>query len=117
MDGHFGNYTKPEEIEPDEATTQRTLGQQESDARNVKPSMPGLETVYDTAPVGLAVLDADCRYVRINARLAGFNGIPAADHLGKTVREILPAIADAAEKIVRQIIETGKPMLDVQVEV
>lgn len=71
-----------------------------------------IETIYETAQVGLCVLNRECRYVRINARLAEMNGLPAADHLGKTVREVAPGIADTAEAIAAQILRTGQPVLD-----
>jgi hypothetical protein len=31
--------------------------------------LPELQLIYDTAPVGLAFLSLDCRYVQINQRL------------------------------------------------
>ncbi len=42
-----------------------------------------IETYYLTAPIGLCVLDTGLRYLRINERLAGWNGKPAADHIGR----------------------------------
>ena len=53
-----------------------------------------LEHLYRTAPLGLALIDRDMRYVRINNRLAAFNGRPAVDHIGRTIREMVPAFAD-----------------------
>ena len=53
-----------------------------------------LEAIYRSAPVGLCVLDRDLRFVRINERLAAMNGLPAEAHIGRTVREIVPDIAD-----------------------
>ena len=49
-----------------------------------------LETVFDMAPVGLGVVDRDFRYRHVNAALAAINGIPAADHIGRTPREVVP---------------------------
>jgi PAS domain-containing protein len=56
-----------------------------------------LEDVYHNAPVGLCLLDRELRFLRINQRLAEINGIPAAEHIGKTVRELMPALADMVE--------------------
>lgn len=70
-----------------------------------------LEAIYDRAPVGLCVLDLDLRYVRINSMLAEMNGSPAAGHLGRTVREMVPGLADTTEAWVREIVETGQPKL------
>ncbi len=49
-----------------------------------------LQAIYDGAPVGLCFLDANLRYVSANTRLAELNGVPLADHLGRTVEEVLP---------------------------
>lgn len=74
-----------------------------------------IETIYQSAPIGLNVLDADLRFVRINERLAEMNGFPVEAHIGRTVRELLPEIADTAEQILRPILETGEPVLNVEI--
>ncbi len=86
----------------------------ESEARYRRQAAE-LELIYRTAPVGLCVFDTDLRYVHINERLAQFNGLPAAAHLGKTVREVVPDIADRAEAILRRVLESGEPVLDIEV--
>ncbi|GAA3244669.1 hypothetical protein GCM10020256_70610 [Streptomyces thermocoprophilus] len=65
------------------------------------------------SPMGLAVLDTDLRYVSVNAALERINGVPAEDHVGRTVREVLPDMdAEALESALRQVLETGLPLLD-----
>jgi PAS domain S-box-containing protein len=70
-----------------------------------------LEDLYHNAPVGLCLLDRDLRFLRINERLAEINGIPAAEHLGKTVREVLPMLADTVEPAFREVMSTGQALL------
>ena len=74
-----------------------------------------IEDIYRSAPVGLCVLDMKLRYVRINERLAEINGIPAADHIGKRVRDVLPELADVVEPQMRRVLEAGEPRLDIEV--
>ena len=74
-----------------------------------------LENLYLNAPVGLCQLDSDLRFLRINERLAEINGIPAAAHVGRRVRDVMPELADAVEPGMRRILETGEPRLDVEV--
>ncbi|MBX9600775.1 MAG: PAS domain S-box protein [Bryobacteraceae bacterium] len=81
--------------------------------QRARKTLAELEAIYDTAPVGLCVLDRDLRYVRINSRLAEMNGIAAEEHLGRTVRDIVPVLADTVEGWVREIFETGEPKLGV----
>ena len=62
-------------------------------------------------PLGLAIHDADFRYVRVNHALAEMNGMPARVHRGRTVREILgDAAADVLEPLLRQVHRTGQPV-------
>jgi PAS domain S-box-containing protein len=69
------------------------------------------DIVGEGAPVGLAFVDTDLRFVRINAALAAINGRPAAEHIGRRIDEVLPEIADAIVPIYRQVLETGEPVL------
>jgi len=76
---------------------------------------PTLQLIYDTAPIGLAFLSPDCRYLHINQRLTDICGISVEDHLGRTVRDCVPALADAVEGIVASIMRTGDPVTGVEV--
>jgi signal transduction histidine kinase len=68
-----------------------------------------LDTLLGPAPVGLAILDPDLRYVWVNGDLAAQNGLPPEQHRGRTLREVLPALAPALEPVVRGVTETGQP--------
>ena len=69
-----------------------------------------LSALYGAAPVGLALVDRDLRFVRINETLAGINGVPVAQTLGRTIGEIVPGVADRIERAYRQVLETGEPV-------
>ena len=73
-----------------------------------------LESLLAAAPVGIAFLDRELRYLRINDALAEVDGMPARDHIGKTIGEVLPATAAAIEPTLRKVIETGVPALSWQ---
>ena len=76
---------------------------------------PTLQLIYDTAPIGLAFLSPDCRYLQINQRLTEICGISVEDHLGRYVRDCVPALADAVEGIVQSIMRTGDPVTGIEV--
>jgi PAS domain S-box-containing protein len=76
---------------------------------------PELELIYDTAPIGLAFLTPDCRYLKINQRLTEICGISVADHIGRSVRDTVPQVADQVEAIVRTILRTGEAIIDIEV--
>ncbi len=82
----------------------------------LRDALAELQAIYDRSPVGMVQLDTSLRYVRINEALAAMNGIPAADHIGKTVAEVVPDIAPKAEPAFRMILESGEPVVDVEIE-
>ncbi|NJK58005.1 MAG: PAS domain-containing protein [Pleurocapsa sp. SU_5_0] len=82
----------------------------------VQQQLAQIEAIYATAPVGLCFLDRERRYIQMNERLAEINGLPVSEHLGRTVREILPELADIQEPIFEQVFQTGQPILDVEVQ-
>jgi PAS domain S-box-containing protein len=50
-----------------------------------------IETVYRTAPIGLALFDpVDFRYLRLNDRQAGFFGLKSEQVVGRTLTEMAP---------------------------
>jgi PAS domain S-box-containing protein len=84
----------------------------EEDARQ---RLAEIEDLYRNAPVGLCVLDRDLRWIRINERLAEFNGIPAADHIGKRLPELLPELAEACAPGIRAVLDTGTPQRNIEI--
>jgi formate hydrogenlyase transcriptional activator len=65
---------------------------------------------FNSSHLGLCILDSELRYVAVNQKLAEIHGVSAADHLGKTVREILGDVADSIEAKSRQILGTETPV-------
>jgi PAS domain S-box-containing protein len=74
-----------------------------------------LQLIYDTAPIGLAFISTDCRYVMINQHLTEICGIPIANHIGRTVRDTVPQVAGQVEQIVQAILRTGEPVTGIEV--
>ncbi|MFJ9156256.1 SpoIIE family protein phosphatase [Streptomyces griseoviridis] len=65
------------------------------------------------SPIGLAVLDTELRYVSVNPALERLNGVPAEDHIGRPLREVLPDVeVDVVEAEARRVLETGRPLVD-----
>ncbi|WP_217140092.1 SpoIIE family protein phosphatase [Streptomyces sp. AC627_RSS907] len=89
------------------------LAADQSTVRRLERDVALSTRVIRQSPIGLAVLDTDLRYVSVNPSLERMNGIPAEEHLGRTVREVVPRMdADAVEAAARRVLETGRPALD-----
>ena len=76
-----------------------------------------LDAFFESAPVGIGFWDRDLRFLRLNEKLAEYNGLPADAHLGKTPAELLPGIEDV-ERLMgrwREMIATGQPIEHVEI--
>jgi PAS domain S-box-containing protein len=74
-----------------------------------------LESLLAASPVGIAFLDRNLRYLRINEALAAWNGRPVADHIGRSLADMLPGAAAAElEPMLQGVLTTGTPLLDVE---
>jgi DNA-binding CsgD family transcriptional regulator len=67
------------------------------------------------APVGFALLDENLRFVRINAALKVIDGHLADEHIGHTLREVIPEQASTLEPLCREVLRNQVPILNVQV--
>jgi PAS domain S-box-containing protein len=74
-----------------------------------------LTHLYETAPVGLCLMDRELRYVRINERLAQINGKPVCEHIGRSLKEVIPELAPRLEPVHRRVLETGEPVLNIDI--
>ncbi|MFF9202717.1 SpoIIE family protein phosphatase [Streptomyces sp. NPDC014986] len=89
------------------------LAVDQSTVRRLEQDVALSARIVAQSPIGLAVLDADLRYVSVNPALERINGVPAEDHLGRTVREVLPLLdADAIEDAAHRVLDTGRPAVD-----
>jgi PAS domain S-box-containing protein len=91
-----------QELQESEERAQRALGK--------------LEALLAASPIGIAFLDRDLRYLRINQALAAINGPTVEAHIGKSVAEVLPRSAPTMEPMLRRILETGEPVLGWEVQ-
>jgi PAS domain S-box-containing protein len=71
-----------------------------------------LDSFFSASSVGMAILDCKLRYQRVNETLAEINGVPPALHLGKTVREVIPGLADEVEPRMLRVLASGMPILN-----
>ncbi len=71
-----------------------------------------LEQMAAGAPVGIAIVDTDLRFVWSNAALEQFGGGPAARRLGLRFADVQPGMdAQAVEAQMRHVLETGEPVV------
>ena len=99
-------------------TTERQRGQEAllASEKKLREQFAELEHLYQTAPVGLYLMDRERRLVRVNERLAAINGKPVSEHIGRRLRDIVPKIAERVDPIHQRVFETGEPVLDIEIQ-
>jgi PAS domain S-box-containing protein len=71
--------------------------------------------LIQTAPVGLAVLDRDLRYLYVNPALASMGGFSALASLGQRITRLLPAFAGEAELALAGVGRDGVSIRDLEI--
>ena len=74
-----------------------------------------IEQIYRLSPVGLCQLDKVGRFVRINQRMADISGLPVEAHIGRTLGEVIPDLAERLMEIYRPVYERGEAVLDTEI--
>jgi PAS domain S-box-containing protein len=89
------------------------LAADQSTVRRVERDVAMSTRLVTQSPIGLAVLDTRLRYVTVNPALERINGVPAQEHVGRTIREVLPLLdTEALESAAREVLRTGVPLID-----
>lgn len=83
--------------------------------REAEESLALLGTILTAVPLGIAYVGSDLRYVCLNGGFADISGTPAAEHLGRTARELPSARGPIIESLQHRVIETRRPVLDVAI--
>jgi len=99
----------------------RDVTQQRADQENLRlkseeaeHQRAEIETVYRTAPIGLALFDTkDFRYLRLNDRQAAFWGLKPEDIVGKTLTEMAPI--EGLRELFEQV-AGGEPVINYPLE-
>ncbi|CAN5407107.1 hypothetical protein BH10CHL1_BH10CHL1_01070 [soil metagenome] len=75
-----------------------------------------LESLLDNAPFGFAFFDRQYRHLRINQTLADLNHLPVADHVGRSIREVLPGASEWVITSIDQVFASQQGIYNVEVK-
>src|SRR5262245_2595106 len=101
-------------LRQDAAIAMSALAESEARARE---QFAELDLLYRTSPVCFAVLDEDLTFLRVNDAMARNHGISAEDHIGKSLRDLVPEEAQQSTAIYGRLFETGEPILNVEAQI
>lgn len=74
-----------------------------------------LDSMLANAPIGLAFVDRNYRFVRVNRIFADLTGVAISRHLGRTLADLLPTgVAQDVEAAVEQVFSTEEPVRNLE---
>jgi PAS domain S-box-containing protein len=74
-----------------------------------------LDSMLANAPIGLAFLDRNCRFVRVNQIFADLTGVTVSRHLGRTLTDLLPAsVAKEVENAVQHVFSSEEAVRNLE---
>ncbi|MEV6651729.1 SpoIIE family protein phosphatase [Streptomyces sp. NPDC051219] len=88
------------------------LAADQATLRQVERDLALSARLVSQSPIGLGVLDTDLRYVSVNPSEERMNGVPAAEHVGRHVHEVLPFLDESFEATMSKVLATGTPVID-----
>ncbi|MFC8348210.1 SpoIIE family protein phosphatase [Streptomyces sp. NPDC057280] len=70
-----------------------------------------LDALFDQAPIGLHLLDADLRVVRVNTATPAMRGVAEDELAGRPAREVYDMVDADVEAVLRKVLDTGEPLV------
>ncbi len=104
------------QLEEQAALLEEKVAERDSTLALLEETSRFLDSAIDSSPYGIAFYDRRLRFQRINRALADINGAPPAAHLGKSIEEMLPALAPTLRPILEKVLSTGEAVTNVIVE-
>lgn len=81
----------------------------------LRASQQKLDAFFTASPAGLAIVDDQLRYIKINEALARINGSTVEKHLGRTAQQVVPELAPTIEPMFKKVLAEGDSYLNVEV--
>lgn len=89
----------------EDAQVELSLNQQHK--KIAEEALAIMDQSINKSPIGFALIGKDYKYIRVNEMLAKINGYSSEYHKGKTIREIVPEVADDIERMVDRVFSSG----------
>lgn len=70
---------------------------------------------FSSSAIGFGILDSQYRYTRVNDVLPRMGGVAPEDVLGRPISQVFGGAGMRAEAVLREVLESGKPVLDREV--
>jgi PAS domain S-box-containing protein len=76
-----------------------------------------LDSALSNAPVGFAFFDRELRFLRVNQTFARLTGVTPLEHIGQSLADLDPNVAQQVEPRLREVQATRQPVINVEYRV
>ena len=88
------------------------IGERKGAQEKIRESEAQLDEYFSSSPTGMAIVNPELEFLKVNQRLADLDGVLIQEHPGRTIRDIMPHLAPLLEPVFRQVFATGKPIVN-----
>ena len=93
----------------------RDISERRQQQEEIKQREAQLNAFFSNAPVGLAIIDKNLRFQRINGPFPRFNGRPAQDNVGQGLHDVVQHFELQIEPVIRHVANTGEPVINFEI--
>ena len=93
----------------------RDITERRQQREEIKQREAQLNAFFSNAPVGLAIIDKEMRFQRINEPFSQLTDSAPGENTGAQVRDVVKELATQIEPLIRQVISTGTPVLNYEI--
>ncbi len=97
------------------AVITRNITERRQQREEIERHEAQLNAFFSNAPVGLAIVDKELRFQRINAPFAELNGLDPLDQVGRPIRDVIADLSSQLEPLLRQVARTGEAVLNQEI--
>ena len=97
------------------AVITRDITERRQQQKEIAQREAQLNAFFFHAPVGLAILDKNLYFEKINAPFAEINGLLPGEKIGRPVADVVADMASQIEPLLRRVDQTGEPILNQEI--
>jgi PAS domain S-box-containing protein len=97
------------------AVITRDITERKQQREEIERREAQLDAFFSNAPVGLAIINRDLRFQRINVPFAELNGLDPREQVGKPLRNVVADLFSQIEPLLIEVARTGEPVLNHEV--
>jgi PAS domain S-box-containing protein len=88
------------------------IGERKGAQEMIREREAQLDAYFSSSPTGMAIVNPQLEFLKVNQPLADIDGVLIQGHPGKTVRDIMPQLAPLLEPVFQKVFATGTPVVN-----